>query len=177
MIDGIENYVILDDEYAGREATEHLIKLGHKNIGHITGPSDTGTGKARLSGFENAMKHHNLNVPQENIEESSYSIEDGYYAMKKLLDLKEPPTAVFAGSILIALGAMRAINEANYTIPKDFSLISIHDVPFAPALHPSLTTVKMPLHQMGKEAVRNLISVIKGETKKCQFNDKGRRID
>ncbi|MFD2830554.1 LacI family DNA-binding transcriptional regulator [Corticicoccus populi] len=176
MIPGINHYVVLDDEFAGKLATDHLIQLGHRKIAHITGPFDTGTGKTRFNGYKQAMHSNELEILNDYVQESSYSIESGYSAMKKLLALKEPPTAVFAGSILAALGAMRAAYEAGRTIPNDFSLVSIHDVPFADALQPPLTTIKMPLYEMGQEAVKNLVQLIKKDTQSTHLTINGAEL-
>lgn len=163
FVDGVDNYVILDDQSAGELATNHLIELGHKRITHISGPMDTSTGKERAKGFEEAVKK--ANIKEYHIEPAAYSLEEGHIAMKKILETDTPPTAIFAGSILIALGAMRAVREKGLEIPKDISIISLHDVPFAGVLHPPLTTVKMPLYEMGQEAVKGIVSVIKDKKK------------
>lgn len=173
IIENVDNYVVMNDAVAGELATMHLIELGHNKISHITGPLDTGTGKTRLKGYKKSLLNSKIKVPASYIQTSSYSIDGGYAAMNKLLALNTVPTAVFAGSILIALGAMRAIRDANLDIPEDISIVTIHDVPFASALHPPLTTVEMPLYEMGKEAVKNLITVIKGEEKKTNLTIEG----
>lgn len=173
-IEGVDNYVILNDRNAGKLATKHLIDLGHKRIAHITGPMDTSTGKERAKGFEEALEASDYE--EIFIEQAGYSIENGYKAMLNLLEHENPPTAVFAGSILIALGAMRAAREKNMDIPNDISIISLHDVPFASVLHPPLTTIKMPLYEMGKEAVKIIVSVIKGKERDTALTIDGGKL-
>lgn len=161
---GIENYVVLDDKNAGRTATAHLKDMGHSKIAHITGPLTTGTGSQRMEGFKEELLKGGLEIPDEYIQKSSYTIEDGYHSMNILLNLENPPSAVFAANILISLGAMKAIQDRNLKIPGDISVIGIHDVMFAATLYPPLTTVKMPLYEMGQKAVGKIISMIKDKS-------------
>lgn len=164
LVKNIENFVVLDDKSAGKMATKHLIELGHSKIAHITGPLTTGTGSKRLEGYEEELREFDLKVQDNYIQKSSYNIDEGYKAMNHLLDLDNPPTAVFTANILISLGAMKAIQDRKLSIPSDISVIGIHDVMFASTLYPPLTTVKMPLYEMGQEAIKKMISMLKGET-------------
>src|SRR5699024_3456297 len=128
-----------------------------------------------MEGFKEKLFEGGLEVHDDYIQKSSYTIEDGYRSMNSLLDLEEPPTAVFTANILISLGAMKAIQDRNLKIPADISVIGIHDVMFAATLYPPLTTVKMPLYEMWQEAVKKIISMIKGETD--PINSKGITIE
>lgn len=163
FVEGIDNHVVLDDERAGYMAVEHLIKLGHKKIAHITGPIETGTGLKRYEGFEKGLQDAGIELNAEYIRKSTYTMKSGYDKMNDLLKLEEPPTAVFAGNIMISLGAMRAVQEKGLKIPEDVSIIGIHDVAFAPALNPPLTTIRMPLYEMGEAAVQKIIENIRGK--------------
>lgn len=165
FINGIEQYVILDDKYGSSLATKHLADLGHTNIAHITGPLYTATGLKRFQGFRESLKEENISFNSNYIQESEYSITSGYDSMEKLLDLPEPPTAVFAASVLISIGAMKAIHDRKLKIPDDISIVGFHDFEFSSALSPALTTVKMPLYKMGQEAVKKLILVVQGDKK------------
>ena len=79
------------------------------------------------------------------------------------MQLKEPPTAIFSANIITSLGAMRAAHEYGFKIPDDISIVSVHDVDFTPVLNPALTTIKMPLYQMGQAAVQKIIENIKNK--------------
>lgn len=162
-IEGFNNYVVLDDEHAGYIAADHLIELGHTNIAHITGPFETGTGLKRYNGFKNRLDIANIKIKPEYIRKGTYSLLSGYGQMNQLLTLPEPPTAVFAANILISLGAMRAAQEKGFVIPDDISIIGIHDVAFAPVLNPALTTINMPLYEMGEAAVQKIIENIQAK--------------
>ncbi|ARF18037.1 LacI family DNA-binding transcriptional regulator [Sporosarcina ureae] len=162
FITGISNHVILDDELGGKLATKHLAQLGHKRIAHITGPLFTGTGIKRFQGYREGLKEEEINFISSYVQESEYTIEGGYRSMQALLDLSTPPTAVFASNIMVSLGAMKAIQDRGLSIPRDISIIGFHEVDFASSLSPSLTTIKMPLYEMGSESVKKLITIIQG---------------
>jgi DNA-binding LacI/PurR family transcriptional regulator len=169
FVPGANNYVVLDDLRGGKLATKHLAELGHQLIAHISGPLYTGTGLSRFQGYREGLTEANIEFVPSYVHESQYTVEGGYKSMQKLLDLPTPPTAVFASNIMICLGAMKAIHDKGLSIPKDISIIGFHDVFFASTLQTSLTTVKMPLYDMGKESVKKLIATImdkEGESKK-----------
>ena len=168
-VEGIDNHVVLDDEKAGYIAAEHLIGLGHERIAHITGPFETGTGLKRFNGFENGLRDAGINLNADYIRKSSYSMHSGYEQMNHLLNLEERPTAVFAANIMISLGAMRAVQERGLKIPEDISIIGVHDVSFATALNPALTTIRMPLYEMGEVAVLKIIESIKSKVPNRQM--------
>lgn len=163
LVAEIENYVVTNDLQGSRVAVKHLASLGHQKIAHISGPLYTGTGLQRLQGYRLALKDYEVEFNSSYIIESTFSIEGGYSAMKELLYLPNPPTAVFAANIMICLGAMKAIQENGLAIPEQLSIICIHDVYFAETLNPPLTTIKMPLYEMGTQSVDKLISIIQGK--------------
>ncbi|WP_172840482.1 LacI family DNA-binding transcriptional regulator [Virgibacillus phasianinus] len=163
LINGINNYVVLNDELGGKLATKHLTELGHKRIAHITGPLFTGTGLRRFQGYRQGLREADIEFNSSHVQESEYTVESGYASMQKLLNLPELPTAIFASNIMICLGAMRAIYDKGLSIPEDISIVGIHDTFFGSSLFPSLTTVKMPLYEMGAESVKKLIASIKGD--------------
>ncbi|MDM5339058.1 LacI family DNA-binding transcriptional regulator [Fictibacillus enclensis] len=162
---GMKNFVVVNDMQGSKLGVKHLIEFGHKKIAHISGPLYTTTGLERLMGYRTAINEGNIKFISEYVQESEYSIDGGYIAMKNLLSLSDRPTAVFASSILIALGAMKAIQEEGLTIPNDISLVGFHDVYFADAIFPRLTTVKMPLEEMGDKAIGKLIDIISKKDK------------
>jgi len=173
---GMKNFVAVNDIQGSKLGVKHLIEFGHKKIAHISGPLYTTTGLERLMGYRTAINEENIKFISEYVQESDYSIEGGYTAMKNLLSLSNPPTAVFASSVLIALGAMKAIHEEGFTIPNDISLVGFHDVYFADTISPSLTTVKMPLEEMGNAAIGKLIDIIHKKDKGEGIIISGERI-
>lgn len=130
VVHGVDNYVAADDKMGAKLAVEHLIHLGHTRIGHLAGPLYTETGLERFHGYRAALQESKVEFIPHYVCESKYSVEDGYYSMNNLLELADPPTAVFAANIMICIGAMRAIQERGLTIPKDISIVGFHDILF-----------------------------------------------
>lgn len=156
----INNFVAADDIQGAKLGVQYLIKFGHKYIAHISGPLYTTTGLERLQGYRIALNDSNIEFNSRYVQESDYSIEGGYNAMKHLLELTMPPTAVFVANILSALGALKAIRECGLLVPDNISLVAYHDVYFADTLFSPLTTVKIPVEEMGNKAIEKLIAIL-----------------
>ncbi len=146
------------------DATKYLIELGHKRIGFITGFIEVSSAQERLAGYQTALRDHGLFVDPELIFKGDFFEESGYEATEKLLGLSKPPTAIFASNDVSAIGAMRAVDEAGYQVPKDISIIGFDDVPEATYVRPRLTTVRQPLREMGRIAARILMARIEDPT-------------
>ncbi|MCL4251661.1 MAG: LacI family transcriptional regulator [Anaerolineae bacterium] len=139
------------------EVTQHLIMLGHRRIGVITGLLELSSARERLNGYRAALQDHDIPVDDSLIIQGDYLQARGYAAAQALLRLERRPTAIFASNDLSALGAMDAIREAGLSIPDDISLVGFDDIPQAAITHPKLTTVRQPLVQMGRTAVQLLL--------------------
>ncbi|MBE0688670.1 MAG: LacI family DNA-binding transcriptional regulator [Anaerolineae bacterium] len=139
------------------EATQHLIMLGHRRIGVITGLLELNSAQERLNGYRAALQDNAIPIDNSLIAEGNYLQLGGYNVASELLRVHERPTAIFAMNDLSALGAMDAIREAGLSIPDDISLVGFDDIPQAAIMHPKLTTVRQPLVQMGRTAVRLLL--------------------
>lgn len=159
------DYVVADDTYAAKLAVNHLIELGHTKIGHLSGPLFTGTGTERFQGYRAALKEAGIDFLPSYLHESGYTMESGYEGMKKLLEQDDRPTAVFAANVMSSVGAIQAIKEKGLSVPGDISVVGVHDVFFTSMIDPALTTVKMPLFEMGVEAVKSLTKKLSGEKK------------
>jgi LacI family transcriptional regulator len=109
------------------------------------------------------MKHHGLPVPRDRVAQAALTEEGGFLAMRGLLGIRRPPTAVVASSFAAAVGAMSAIAVAGGRVPDDVSIVAFHDAPIGEYLNPRLTTVRMPLAQMAEAAVDTLCRLIEGE--------------
>lgn len=154
-IPGVERAVLADDERASRIAVKHLLDLGHTRIAHLRGPQDSDTAKRRLAGYRRAMRSAGLEVGP--IVGAGYSSENGITAMRELLALRPRPTAVLIANVAAAVGALSAAIHARVDVPGDISVVAIHDIALAANLLPALTTVRMPLPQMGRAGLHALV--------------------
>ena len=146
--------------------TSHLIDLGHTRIAYLTGFSLTEPSNARYMAFVKAMENHGLKVDPMLMVEGHFPYETnmttGYRYMKELLDRTKDFTAVIALNDLMAIGAIRAINEVNLKIPEDVSIVGCDDINMAEFIVPPLTTLRLPAKEMGIQAVHSLIRGIQG---------------
>lgn len=139
------------------DAVHHLTELGHRKIAILSGPEGRGSAIDRLAGFRAAMGNAGIELRVDYIRVADYQTPDGYRETKLLLDLDDPPTAIFAANDNSAIGAMDAIHNSGLTIPGDISVVGFDDVIEASFVTPRLTTVHAPLDVMGREAVRVLL--------------------
>ena len=146
----------------GLAATRHLIDLGHTRIAMITGPDDMMCSHARLDGYRSAMTAAGLPVDEALIRFGDFHLEGGVGHAAALLDLAEPPTAIFAGSDLQALGVYDVARQRGIRIPEDLSVVGYDDIPLAEWVSPRMTTVLQPLQEMGREAARLAIRLADG---------------
>jgi LacI family transcriptional regulator len=156
---GSRRYVVLDDERASALAVEHLAGLGHRRIAHISGPESADTAQRRRAGYVNAIEGAGLQLDERLVVEADYTNAGGAEAMSALLRLPEPPTAVFVASVASAIGALYAVGIAGLSVPEDVSVLAVHDLPMAGYLTPPLTTVRMPLEELGRRGVELLSTV------------------
>jgi LacI family xylobiose transport system transcriptional regulator len=135
-------------------ATKHLIDLGHRRIGLITGPDDLLTSRARVSGYRSAMEEAGLPVDESLIRPGSFYGADGEREGRWLLSLPDRPTAIFAGSDPQALGVYEAARALGLRIPRELSVVGFDDLEVAKLAGPPLTTVRQPLAEMAETAAR-----------------------
>jgi LacI family repressor for deo operon, udp, cdd, tsx, nupC, and nupG len=160
--------VTLDEEKAGGIATEHLIRLGHTQIAHITGPLVEDSSQNRLSGYQTAIAAAGLSTGSQMVFEGDWSATSGYQAVQYFLDSNTRFSAIFAQNDRMAVGAIRALRDAGKHIPQDISVIGIDDMPLASYFDPPLTTILQDTFQMGREAACQLISSIEKPENPCQ---------
>jgi LacI family transcriptional regulator, repressor for deo operon, udp, cdd, tsx, nupC, and nupG len=162
--------VSIDNVSSARKATEYLISLKHKRIGHISGPLNVVVGRDRCKGFHQAMAKHGLSVDPSLVQEGEFSFESGFNLMMKFLSLEEPPTAIFAGNDEMAMGAVKAAKSKGFSVPEDLSVVGFDDIKFASIFEPALTTIAQPTFDMGQKAMRLLLRLINNEElEKDQF--------
>jgi LacI family transcriptional regulator len=155
------HYVDVDNVGGARVATEHLIRVGHRRIATITGPLDTAAGQDRLTGYQKALEARRIPMEDELIVEGDFTEASGRAAAQQLLSLS--PSAIFAASDMMALGALKTARDAGLQVPQDVALVGFDDVPAASVIEPALTTVRQPIERLGSMAVEVLLSVLESE--------------
>ncbi|EXG80466.1 LacI family DNA-binding transcriptional regulator [Cryptosporangium arvum] len=149
-------HVVLDDEGAAAMAVEHLVNLGHRRIAHLAGPDGSDTASRRASGYRAAMRRHGATPDPGLAVRADYTADGGFQAMTELLGRTPRPTAVFVANVTSAIGAVRAAYRCGVRVPSELSIVAVHDLPFAEYLVPALTTVRMPLQELGRRGVEKL---------------------
>ncbi|MBN1449937.1 MAG: LacI family DNA-binding transcriptional regulator [Anaerolineales bacterium] len=149
-------------------ATEYLIKLGHRRIGFITGSMDLGCAIDRLDGYRSALRTHHIPEALELIYEGDFNQPDGYAGASVLLDLDSPPTTIFASNDVMAMGVMDAVRNRKMYIPEDISVLGFDNIPQSAMVFPPLTTVQQPLEQMGRVATQMLLDILKNPDKNVE---------
>jgi len=156
-------YIDVDGTLGVYKAVRYLLDLKHNRIGFINLPSELVCSEDRLKGYIVALKERGIEIDPRLIIEGKTTRFGGYQAMKKLLDLTPPPTAVMVASDLMALGAMKAIQEAGLVVGKDISIVGFDDIREAAYTNPPLTTVRQPVYKIGSLLCHMLIQLIEGE--------------
>lgn len=146
----------------GLAATRHLIDLGHHRIAVIGGPRHVLCSKARVDGYSSALDSAGITVDPALVRYGDFHVESGRDRGRELLQLDSPPTAVFAGSDLQAMGLYEAARELGVRIPEDLSVVGYDDLPVARWVGPPLTTVRQPLIEMAEEASRMALTLARG---------------
>ena len=162
-----------NDEKASYELIRWLIEgRGHKRIAMICADHNFPVIIRRFGAFRRAMEDAGLPVPDEYVLEGDWSVESGSRAIKSLMALPEPPTAVFAAADTIAIGALEAAEENHYRVPEDIAIVGFDDIPAASWVRPRLTTVAQNPVEMGRFLAESLFERIQGE-----FNGPARRYE
>ena len=154
----------------GAEAARHLVKLGHSRIAHISGPSLFRSAHERRRGFTAGLAEAGLKMPREFDREAAYTFETGAENAAALLAMKPRPTAIFCGNDEMAAGVYKAARDAGLSIPGDISVIGFDDSAMASRLYPLLTSVRLPIHDMGQMAAAKLIATTR--EKRTHTNEK-----
>src|ERR1700752_1280465 len=154
--------VTTDDVRVGELATEHLIRLGHRRIGHLAGPN-VSTALQRQQGYLGALKAAKIKIDRKMIRECGFTEGDGYAAMKTWIPEGKLPTAIFAANDPAAIGAMTALEESGIRIPDDISIVGAGSIRYGDMLRIPLSTVGWSTSAMGQGAAELLLGAIGGE--------------
>jgi len=156
--------VIATNRDGALAAVEYLISLGHRRIGFIGGRSELQSAVRRLQGYKDGLARAGISLDPDLIQAGDYSSKTGFAGAQRLLNLPDPPTAIFASNDQSATGAIQAVLEAGLGVPDDISVVGFDNVPEVAYAHPRLTTVDQSIDKMGYIATEMLISLIEGDT-------------
>ncbi|MGI2328991.1 LacI family DNA-binding transcriptional regulator [Planococcus sp. YIM B11945] len=157
-------YVTIDSEEASYRAVKHLIQIGHRKVALMNTDEKYLYARERKMGYLRALEEHGIPVIEDYMLYTQHlGFEYGQQAMKKVLALKDRPTAVFAVSDLLAIGALKEINAAGLNVPSDMAVVGFDKIDFSNMTNPTLTTIAQPMYKMGTIAAKMLIDLIKGE--------------
>ena len=160
---GPAGYVSLDDAAAARLATDHLLELGHTEIGFIAGVPGSDRSERRLRGVVEALEARGLSLRPEWLLDAGFDVPLGHAAGLRLLTRKSKPTGVVVANVMAGIGVLAACREAGVRVPDDLSVVALLDIWFCEHTDPPLTVVSMPIGEMGARAVELLVAMIEGE--------------
>ena len=147
----------------GVSATEHLTGLGHERIGVVAGPPTLWCSRARLDGYRAGLEAAGLPFDRDLVVAGDFGYESGFRAAGSLLELRRPPTAIFAANDHMALGVYEAVRRSGRRVPEDVSVVGFDDLPETRWSSPPMTTVRQPLAEMGVLAARTVLRLVDGE--------------
>ncbi|WP_105614869.1 LacI family DNA-binding transcriptional regulator [Vallitalea okinawensis] len=148
-------YSVLIDNLTGAfEAMTHLIKLGYKKIGCLTGPSNSYDNEKRILGYQKALQENDLIDNPRWVIQGNFTEQGGYQAMKMMLASGELPEAIFSANDEMAIGALQALHEAEIKVPENIAIVGFDDIQLASYVNPSLTTVRHPKYELGSLAAQ-----------------------
>jgi LacI family transcriptional regulator len=153
--------VLGSNRLAARAAVEHLLGLGHRRIAFIAGTSFTGQSEERQRGYEDALRAAGIAIEPAYQRQGDFNDASGFVETQALLALPHPPTAIFAANDAMAFGALDALSTAGLKVPDDVSVVGFDDVIRAAFVHPKLTTVRQPLHEIAIRAIAELVNAIR----------------
>lgn len=156
--------VIATNRDGALSVMEYLTGLGHHRIGFIGGRPDLQSAVRRLQGYKDGLRQANISLDAELIQIGDYSRKTGFACAQRLLNLSEPPTAIFAANDQSAIGVIEAAHGAWLRIPDDLSVVGFDNIPEAAFMNPALTTVDQSIDKMGYVATEMLIRLIQGES-------------
>ncbi|GBD93020.1 HTH-type transcriptional repressor CytR [bacterium BMS3Abin05] len=160
--DGVVSFNI--NNYQGAfTVVQHLIEHGYKNIGMIQGPERNCEAEERFRGFKDALIQNNLQLEKSLIVTGNFRAKSGYYGFSRLMSQPKKPDAIFCANDMMATGAYKAARSSHIKIPQDVAVVGFDDIYLSRLLIPRLTTVHVPIEELGTNAVRYLLKMISGE--------------
>ena len=161
--DGRHGSVSLPNAAGARVATDHLLELGHTRIGLLGGTAQSFTAAGREEGFRLALSAAGVGVREDWVSSLGYTADQGRQALRGLWDRPERPTAVFVANLNAAIGALAEARGRGILVPEELSIVALHDAWTAENTWPALTTVRMPLYELGRTAIDTVLARLAGE--------------
>ncbi len=156
--------VLVDNERGGYEVTRHLLNLGYRNIVFVSGPSDSLDSELRYRGYEMAMNEFQTQKSKR-FDYCGHFTEEGGYSIGRLLSaMGTLPDAIFSANDEMAIGIMKSFVEIGIRIPEDVAIVGFDNIPISEYVHPSLTTVRQPMYDMGAVAAQILFQAMNGNS-------------
>ncbi len=155
--------VVVDNTNAAYDAVEHLVINGHRQIGIITGPDNISTSRERYKGYQRVLDDYGISIEEEYVLHGDYTIDTGYFLMKRLMQLDHPPTAVFVSNYEMTIGAIMAINDIGIQVPEQVSIIGFDQLELSKVIKPSLSVVVQPMEAIGQKAAEILYRRMRGD--------------
>lgn len=149
----VGDMVLPDNRGGGRQMADHLVGLGHRSIGVIAGPDELTTTQDRLEGFRERLDELGVTLPDDLVWPGAFDLESGEVATQALLDAVPSLTAIFALNDVMVIGALAALRRVGLRVPDDVSVAGFGDIPLAESLSPPLTTVRVPMAEIGRRAL------------------------
>lgn len=168
--------VSIDNLRAGRDATRHLVELGHQRIGYAGNQFGLQADTDRFSGYRQIIEEADIGFAPELVVHGDGGPEAGMRATSRLLALADPPTAVFCFNDMQALGALRAARERGLKVPDDLSVVGLDDLYLSSYTLPPLTTVQQPMHEMGRLAAQILLELLSGKNPDSRITLAGKLV-
>jgi len=156
--------VMVDNMGGATQAVQHLIDLGHRRIASISGPEGSTTAADRLTGYRNALAQNGLSFDEGLVRRGTWNPESGYLLARELLQGEERPTAVFCANDQMAFGVIKAARELGLAVPKDLAVVGFDNVPTGSYFDPPLTTVEIPMYDIGAASMKMLIDLLSGKS-------------
>jgi DNA-binding LacI/PurR family transcriptional regulator len=154
----ISNSVVPDDYHNAMLAINHLIGLGHRRIGYINGPEGWHSSQSRFSAYVAALSENGIELDPSLVRSGDWEQASGFQAGQYFLDLPQRPSAIFGSNDLMALGAVYAIQQAGLRVPEDVAVAGYDNREFTTICRPQLTTVSLPVYEMGWAAGEMILS-------------------
>lgn len=155
--------VSIDNVAAAREMTEYLLGLGHRRIAYIDGPADITTSALRLRGYREALEAAGIAPDPALVWPGDYTLESGLAAAQRFRASAPRPTVIFASNDQMAIGVIAGLREAGIAVPDDVSVAGLDDIPTARYIAPPLTTIEVPLYQLGEHGMQTVLCILSGQ--------------